>query len=490
MAELRINQTPLYALSPYLFMQFAEPLGTADSSIDAAWDFAKDCWQPKALEMVRRLAPPMLRWGGCFASYYHWREAVGPMAERIPMHNICWDGVFLNHVGTAELVELAKVANAELLFCVNFESEGSEHWGHATPGDDRRGNAAEAADWVRYCNDPDNALRKKHGHEAPYNIRYWQIGNETGYDEGNFNRFQNAAKAPEFIKAMRAADPRLKLIVWGDGPNQEWQQRYKAGLNSDWAESICEAVGDTAEMVAFHNHFGLGEKYHALHELNYLKDADLTWQKIMEATGDFEDRIRYMEQSVAPYGRKLAMTESHFVLAGRHRGDLLSTWYAGVAYARCANILQRHGNVMEIATLADFMGNRWQNNAIMLPTPMWTADPAYFLPAGTIMGLYSHHIGQQALAVQAPDGVDAAASRTGNTVFLHLVNLDRTTAKRIDFNVFGTDKTPSRILQICADPTDTVYDTCPDIFEPKDVAPSGTSYTLPAASVAVVEFQI
>ncbi len=491
MSTLSITSAPLYALSPYLFMQFAEPLGTADSSIDAAWDFARDCWQPKALEMVRRLAPPMIRWGGCFASYYHWREAVGPMAERVPMHNICWDGMFLNRVGTAELVELAKTANAELLFCVNFESEGSPRWSHAVPGDNRVGDAAEAAAWVRYCNDPDDALRKKHGHEEPYDIRYWQIGNETGYDEGNFDRFQNAAKAPGFIQALRAADPRVKLIVWGDGPNEEWQVRYRAGLKSDWAQTICEAVGDTAEMVAFHNHFGLGENFRALHELNYLEDADLTWQKIMEATGDFEDRIRYMEESVAPYGRKLAMTESHFVLAGRHRGDLLSTWYAGVAYARCANILQRHGKVMEIATLADFMGNRWQNNAIMLPTPMWTPDScAYFLPVGTIMGLYSRHIGRQAVSVDVPDGVDAAASRTDNMVYLHLVNLDRTHAKTIEFTIDGTVKTPSRIFEISATPTDTVCDTCPDIFKPKEIAPADSSYTLPVAGVAAVEFQL
>ena len=137
------------------------------------------------------------------------------------------------------------------------------------------------------------------------------------------------------------------------------------------------------------------------------------------------------------------------------------------------------------------MGNRWQNNAIMLPTPMWTPDSrAYFLPAGTIMGLYSRHIGRQAVPADAPDGVDAAASRTDNTVYLHLVNLDRTQSKTIDFTVDGAAKTPSRILEISAVPTDTVCDTCPDIFKPKDIAPAGSSYTLPAAGVAAVEFQL
>ena len=103
---IQINPKPLYRLSPYLFMQFAEPLGTTDTSIDAAWDFMAGRWQPRAMEIVKRLAPPMLRWGGCFASYYHWKEGVGP--KRIPMHNLCWDGIYLNQVGTAELADLAK----------------------------------------------------------------------------------------------------------------------------------------------------------------------------------------------------------------------------------------------------------------------------------------------------------------------------------------------------------------------------------------------
>ena len=240
-------------------------------------------------------------------------------------------------------------------------------------------------------------------------------------------------------------------------------------------------------MVAFHNHFGGGENYKALHGMNYRIDADVTWEKMLESTRDFEDRILYMEKSVAPYGRKLAVTEGHYAIGGRHRGDFLSSWYAGVAYARCANMLQRHGRTIEIATLADFMGNRWQNNAIMLPTPIRNSRP-YFLPVGTIMKLFSQHIGTEAVAVQAPDGVDAAASIHGDTLWLHLVNLSRTSSRTMTFSIPGFQTTPSRILEIAANPQDEVYDQVADIFEPKDVAADGNRYVLPAAGVAVIEF--
>lgn len=488
MNTVKIDPKVRYRLSPYLFMQFAEPLGTADSSIDAAWDFVNDCWRPKTLEILKKLAPPMIRWGGCFSSYYHWREAVGPQSQRIPMLNLCWDGIYLNRVGTAEIAEIAQTLHSELLLCVNFESDGRKKWIFPRPEDNRFGSAEEAADWVRYCNDPDDRLRRSHGFHEPFNVRYWQIGNETSYwKENGFSSVENVHAASRFIRAMRQADPDLKLIVWGDGPNDEWQDRFREGKTCSWARDICEAVGDTAEMVAFHNHFGGGPEYAALHGTAYRNDPDVTWERLFASTRDFEDRILYMRESVAPYGRKLAITEAHLVLSGRHRGDILSSWGAGVAYARCANILQRHGDIVEIATLADLMGNRWQNNAVMLPTPEFIASP-YFQPVGSIMALYAAHIGRDAVHVSAPDGIDAAASRTGDKLFLHLVNMDRTAAKRINFQIPGFSETPERILEIAAAPETEITEMTPELFAPHEVSPADGTYTLPGAGVSVMEF--
>ncbi|MHC4106019.1 MAG: twin-arginine translocation signal domain-containing protein, partial [Planctomycetota bacterium] len=36
---LAVNPKPRFDLSPYLYMQFMEPLGTTDGSVAAAWDF-------------------------------------------------------------------------------------------------------------------------------------------------------------------------------------------------------------------------------------------------------------------------------------------------------------------------------------------------------------------------------------------------------------------------------------------------------------------
>ena len=84
MPTLYIDPREQHAISPYLYMQFMEPLGVCDSSVDAAWDFVEEKWNDNLIETVRRLAPTMVRFGGCFASYYRWREAVGPYRERVP----------------------------------------------------------------------------------------------------------------------------------------------------------------------------------------------------------------------------------------------------------------------------------------------------------------------------------------------------------------------------------------------------------------------
>ena len=491
--EIAVDSAPLYRLSPYLFMQFAEPLGTADSSIDAAWDFVNRRWRKSTLAIVKELSPTMIRWGGGFSSYYHWREGVGP--ERVPMYNLCWDGIYLNQVGTAELAELARSVGAELLLAVNFLSDGQPRWYEAVPGDCRIGTAEEAADWVRYCNDPDDALRRSHGVEEPYRVRYWQIGNETGYrapvlEHPGFSREENPVRAAEFIAAMRGADPSIRLIVWGDGPNQVWKQRYLAGENSDWCAAVCEGVGDGAELVAFHNHFGGGEEFAALQGLEYRKDPARTWSELWRAAADFEARIEYMRRSVLPYGRKLAMTEGHLAQAGRERSGLMASWAAGAMYAGCYNTLQRHGDVIEIATLADFMGNRWNSNAIILPSPEWFGTPPFLLPSGRIAALYRAHIGESAVKVAAPPAVDAVASRTGEKIFCHLVNRERNTPCRITLSVDGRAVSRFRVWEIAADPEAEITELCPHLFDPREFAVDGGEYTLAGAAVAVIEAEL
>lgn len=174
---IRIDPAPLFDLSPYLYMQFMEPLGVTDGSVDAAWDFMNDRWREDLISITRELAPTLMRWGGCFISYYRWKEGVGPMDQRKPMINQLWGGIYNNQVGTHEYVDFCRQVGADPLICVNFESDGRMRWANPPKGGSRTGDAKEAAEWVDYCNNPSNRIRIEHGHPEPYNVKLWQLGN-------------------------------------------------------------------------------------------------------------------------------------------------------------------------------------------------------------------------------------------------------------------------------------------------------------------------
>lgn len=473
MLTLTISTKEKHAISPYLYMQFMEPLGVCDSSVDAGWDFIEERWYPQLIERVRELAPTMVRFGGCFASYYHWKEAVGPI--RTPMMNYCWSGVYQNQVGTHEVVDFCRQVNAEPLLVVNMESDGRMHWAHPKNGTDRFGTAEEAAEWVAYCNHADNPLRLSHGVQTPYNVRWWQIGNETSYDARGYNVDQCVEVTKRFAEKMLAADDSIRLIGWGD----------ESKTDDSWCRRMSEVDG--VDLIAFHHHFGSGLPDSPLTGTDYRRDPELTWRHLMNAHRSMQDHIDRMRSDCG--SKRLAMTEGHFAIPGRNRCEVLSSWGAGVAYARCHNVIMRNSDILDIATMADFFGNVWQVNAVLIPTPPWDRKP-YLQPVGSVMSLFAHHQGQQAVDVTSTETVDAVASITGSTLYLHLANTDMHAAQVIHLDTGDRRIAKATMHFISADPTTEITMLNPEVFAPQVQEIEGTVLTLPAAAVAAVEIQL
>ncbi len=470
---LAVNPEPRFDLSPYLYMQFMEPLGTTDGSVAAAWDFKRDCWREDVVEVTKKLSPSLIRWGGCFSSYYKWKEAVGPRDQRKPMINLLWGGIEANQVGTHEFVDFCRQTGAEPLMCVNFESDGRKKWQRNPKGSIRMAGAEEAAEWVRYCNAADSRERIKHGAKEPYNVRLWQIGNETSYDRNAFDCETAAKKTVAFAKAMRKEDPNIDLVGWGD---------------SGWARRMLDVAGEHLNYIAFHHMFNPDRDINnsPLKGIEYRKDPAWTWERLMNACNVHDARIRKIREEVADYPVNLAMTECHFSLPGRNRCEVLSTWAAGVANARLLNVHERHGDKLKIATLADFCGTRWQVNAVMIPVP---GGKSYMMPVAIVMSLYRHHTGNKVVDVGAvPDGLDVTASRTGDRIFLHVVNTNRERSKTAKLAINGMKIRTGRIFELAANPEFEVIQTQSDRIVPvqKDLPQNGL-WSFPPASVSAVE---
>lgn len=475
MIKLKLSMEQKHKISPYLYMQFMEPLGTTDASVDAAWDYTKNCWNEEVINKVKELSPSMVRFGGTFIDYYHWREGVGKKQDRVPMINHCWGGLYSNHVGTHEIVDFCKKVSAEPLLMVNMESDGFDNWANPQGDNCRLGTVTETAEWVSYCNDANNAERIANGAIEPFNVKYWQIGNETSYrimKKTGFDLQGCYDTTCRFAEAMLKVDPTLKLIGWGD-------KDYKG---NNWCRQMSNI--SEIEMLAFHHHFDSGLESSPLTATDYRIDYENTWRHLMNAYKSLDEHIKVMRSDCR--NKRLALTEGHFCLPGRNRNEVLSSWGAGVAYARCLNTIMRHSDVLEIATMADFFGNVWQVNAIMLPTPLGCGKEPYFQPVGSVMSLFRKYQGDYAVDVEYNGSIDAVASKTENKYYIHIANTDMNCSQEITLDL--PQKIVSANLHYIAEKPDVEITPCnPDVFKVKSKKIEGNIFTLPAASVAVVE---
>lgn len=158
-------------------------------------------WRKDVIETLKNIHVPILRFpGGCFASFYNWRTAIGPRADRIPVNSEYWGGLEENNVGVAEFVEMCRMTGSEPFYCINLLT----------------GTPQDAADLVAYTNSSSSCrmseLRRSHGYQDPLTIKYWELDNETnrrfGYEE-------YAKRCVEFSKAMKAIDPTIQIVMVG-----------------------------------------------------------------------------------------------------------------------------------------------------------------------------------------------------------------------------------------------------------------------------------
>jgi alpha-N-arabinofuranosidase len=177
--------------------------------LDQALLFPTDAiagWDPEVVRLLRDMNLTVLRFpGGNFVSGYHWQDGVGAMASRPEKPNPAWSEWEPNHVGTNEWLTLCELVGAEPVICVNAGN----------------GSPQEAADWVRYCNDPVSTpwgqRRAADGHPAPYHVHLWEIGNELwgDFQIGHCTSSEYGERFGKFAQAMLQADPDIALLAVG-----------------------------------------------------------------------------------------------------------------------------------------------------------------------------------------------------------------------------------------------------------------------------------
>lgn len=227
------------------------------------------------VEALKEIKVPVLRWpGGCFADEYHWKDGIGPKETRKKMINTHWGGVVEdNSFGTHEFMELCKQLGCKTYINGNMGS----------------GTVQEMSEWVEYMTfdgvSPMADLRKENGHEEPWKVDYFGVGNENWGCGGNMR--------PEFYGDMYR---RYQTYVRNYNPKSPIS-KIACGANAGdyhWTEKVLETTFDHGG--GFMN--GLSLHYYTLPTGDWSKKGSSTefdekdWYKTLKATLHMETLIK------------------------------------------------------------------------------------------------------------------------------------------------------------------------------------------------------
>ncbi len=211
---------------------------------ERGYDTAKAQWN-YYLPYVSELNPTVLRYpSGLGANNFHWKAGIGPIITRDPDYTYGYPQVF----GTDEFLRYCEELGAEAIMVVNVSTTGK-----------RAGTIQDAADWVEYCNAPDDrsnpgggidwaAVRADNGHKEPYHVKYWELGNEEIYP----GREDYGQRVRTYSKAMKAIDPTVKTGAICSGGHVDPIFQTEDWL--DYQAFMLENAGDSFDFWSQHTH--------------------------------------------------------------------------------------------------------------------------------------------------------------------------------------------------------------------------------------------
>jgi len=226
-----------------LFGSFLEHLGRAiyegiydpGNKLSDANGFRKD-----VADEIRQMGVPIIRYpGGNFVSGYNWLDGIGPKQDRPRVLDKAWNATNTNQVGTDEFMQWCKLVGCQPLMGLNLGT----------------GTTEQAADLVEYCNLEKGTrwadLRRKNGHEQPYNVKNWCLGNEMDgpWQIGHMTSTEYGLKAQDAARQMHAVDPSLKFIACGSsGPAMP--------TYLEWDREVLEQCYDYVDGLSLHRYIG------------------------------------------------------------------------------------------------------------------------------------------------------------------------------------------------------------------------------------------
>jgi alpha-N-arabinofuranosidase len=420
--SVRLDQ-PGARVNPDVHGQFMEQLGSGiaggiwvgeGSDIPNTRGFRND-----VVAALKALEVPVVRWpGGCYADTYHWRDGVGPRADRPVTLNRWWgNSEEDNAFGTHEFFDFAELIGAKTYLSINMGS----------------GTPAEAAQWVEYItSDTDSTLareRRANGRERPWKIDYLGLGNEPWGCGGRMRASYYTDLMRQYVGFVM---PEGTVSV-ASGPN---------AADYDWTRTLMRDGRENFDQLSLH--------YYTLPTGDWARKGtsvgfdEAEWDATFRQAYRIEEMIRGHDAVMDEYdpeGRVgLAVDEwgawydpTPGTVAGhlQQQNSLRDALLAAVHF----NIFHRHADRVRMTNVAQ-MVNVLQA-LILTDGPRMTLTPTYHA-----FMLYKPFRNAAVLPVVLDDGavsrVDVTAARGDDgRVHVALVNLDPTAATEVRMRLDG-----------------------------------------------------
>lgn len=471
---------PIGTISPRLYGHFAEHLGRC--CYDGLWsgEGVRGHFRQDVVAALRELPIPLLRWpGGCYADHYHWRDGVGPVAER-PRRLGMSCGLQVeddNSLGTHEFLQLCADIGAEPYLAGNVGT----------------GSPQELCDWLEYCNATLNTTltheRAVNGHPAPFNVKLWGVGNENWGCGGNYDPSTYAKEYRRYATMLRHVDPTAELVVCGE--------------EDDWNATLLETLGDNVKLVdhlSIHRYWFNGGP-----EKEFNEEGHYTLLAQARETERFIERTSEIVLDAVGDSHRIGIALDEWGVwhpEARRAGELsrrptnyeqANTLRDALAASLALHGFHRQCNVLFMANLAQIV------NVLQAPI-MTNGEQMWHTATYHAFRMHAPHIGGTALPTSASTGdslsdgsptVSSTASRRDDSVTVSLVNQHLRHAA--DVRVLGMPGGKATAVMLTASGPEIGNDAeAPDRIAPErlDIAGSpaeGWRLELPPHSLCTIE---
>lgn len=382
------------------------------------------------VEALKKLKVPNLRWpGGCFADTYHWKDGVGPKAQRPTIVNTWWGGVTEdNSFGTHDFLDMCELLGTEPYLAGNVGS----------------GTVQELAEWVQYVNfggeSPMSKWRRQNGRDKPWNVKYWGVGNEAWGCGGN-------------MKVEWYANIYRQYATFMTGWTKGGIYRIASGANSDdyhWTEVLMRDIPhNMLEGVALHHYsvidWSAGKKSSAtlFNEQEYfttMKRA-LRMEELVQKHSTVMDKYDPAKKVALVVDEWGGWYESEPGTNGAflyQQNTLRDAMIAGVTL----NIFNNHCDRVRMANLAQTI-NVLQAVILtegekMLLTPTYHVMEMYNVHQDALMLPLNFRSPEYTLGSEKLPAISASASKDkSGTTYISLVNIDAQKSQEVVIELRG-----------------------------------------------------